>query len=60
MTGTEIDYSVVLDSINNNLIAIENNLVAIHEIGVWLQGFALFGCVVVFCYFSYRFLRLFF
>lgn len=47
------DYSEILESIHEELLALE-------EVGGFIEGFLLFFCVVVLCYFSYKFLRIFF
>lgn len=48
-----VDYTPLLERIvmNTSLIA---------DAVVWIQGFALFGVVVVLCFFAYKFLRIFF
>ena len=47
------DYTELLQSIHSDLEALQ-------EIGGYIEGFLVFGVVVALCYFSYRFLRIFF
>lgn len=51
--GSDSDYTEQLQTIHEDLEGLQ-------EIGGYIEGFFIFASVVVLCWFSYKFLRLFF
>lgn len=51
--GNDTDYTSQLQTIHEDLEGLQ-------EIGGYIEGFLIFASVVALCWFSYKFLRLFF
>ena len=51
--GNDTDYTSQLQTIHEDLISLQ-------EVGGYIEGFLVFASVVALCWFSYKFLRLFF
>lgn len=51
--GSDSDYTEQLQTIHEDLEGLQ-------EIGGYIEGFLIFASVVVLCWFSYKFLRIFF
>ena len=47
------DYSDILATIHEDLLGLQ-------EVGGYIEGFLIFAAVVALCWFSYKFLRIFF
>lgn len=51
--GNDTDYTSQLQTIHEDLVSLQ-------EVGGYIEGFLIFASVVALCWFSYKFLRLFF
>lgn len=51
--GNDTDYTSQLQTIHEDLISLQ-------EVGGYIEGFLIFTVAVALCWFSYKFLRLFF
>ena len=51
--GNDTDYTSQLQTIHEDLVSLQ-------EVGGYIEGFLIFTVAVALCWFSYKFLRLFF